>query len=91
MTVEREAHGFAYTECIVGMSIKSTKGAGDGLGLGEEERDCGNVIQLVFRGQLWHEFQAIIIKTKGKNALKGNRKASKTWLLHLIILPNFCV
>lgn len=32
------------------MNIKSTKGAGDSLGLDEENRDCDNVIQLVFRG-----------------------------------------
>ena len=85
LTVEREAHGFAYTECIVGMSIKSTKGAGDGLGLGEEERDCGKVIQLVFRG-CGMNFRPLLLKQRKKR----NRKASKTWQLHLIILPNFC-
>ena len=49
----------------MGMSIKSTKGAGDGLGLGEEERDCGNVIQLVFRG-CGMNFRPLLLKRKEK-------------------------
>ena len=65
LTVKREAHGFPYTECILGMNIKSTKGAGDGLGLGEEERDCGNVIQLVFRG-CGMNFRPLLLKQKEK-------------------------
>lgn len=81
------------------MSIKSTKGVGDGLEQGEEKRNCGNIIQLAFNG-LWHEFQVITIKTnsasdkqkgpKKEKKSKRNRKGSKTCLLHLIILPNFC-
>lgn len=32
------------------MSIKSTKGVGDGLEQGVEKRDGGNIIQLAFNG-----------------------------------------
>ena len=71
------------------MNIKSTKGAGDSLGLDEENRDCDNVIQLVFRG-CGMNFRPLLLKQilplikqgpqKEKNALKRNKKASKTWL-----------
>lgn len=62
---QKRSYGFPYTECILGMNIKSTKGAGDGLGLGEEERDCGNVIQLVFRG-CGMNFRPLLLKQKEK-------------------------
>ena len=59
----------------MGMSIKSTKGAGDGLGLGEEERDCGNVIQLVFRG-FGMNFRPLLLKKGRKETEKQAKHGS---------------
>ena len=58
------------------MNIKSTKGAGDGLRLGEEERDCGNVIQLVFRG-CGMNFRPLLLKQKEKTLWKETEKQAK--------------
>ena len=67
------------------MSIKSTKGVGDGLEQGVEKRDCGNIIQLAFNG-LQHEFQVITIKTNSaSDKQKGPKqekklKRNRTWV-----------
>lgn len=58
------------------MSIKSTKGAGDGLGLGEEERDCGNVIQLVFRG-CGMNFRPLLLKQREKKRFEKKQKSKQ--------------